>query len=65
MIYIYIIHLYSQVITNEIGEGVNFHDLLNANSNWRGRAQQILGLQKKVCLADLDIHMYSPSRDCG
>ncbi|XP_071825988.1 coiled-coil domain-containing protein 13-like [Apostichopus japonicus] len=38
-----------KALSNEVGEGVNISALLTAgNSNWRGRAQQILILQKKV-----------------
>ncbi|XP_064617596.1 coiled-coil domain-containing protein 13-like [Liolophura sinensis] len=37
-----------KVLNQEIGDAVNIQSLLNGNSNWRGRAQQILTLQKKV-----------------
>ncbi|XP_013386677.1 coiled-coil domain-containing protein 13-like [Lingula anatina] len=37
-----------KVLANEVGEGVTVQSLLNATSGWRGRAQQILALQKKV-----------------
>ena len=37
-----------QVLSNEVGEGANIQSLLNAPSGWRGRAQQIIALQKKV-----------------
>ena len=37
-----------KVISNEVGDGVNVQSLMNATSGWRGRAQQIMLLQKKV-----------------
>ncbi|BFZ06224.1 hypothetical protein BsWGS_09261 [Bradybaena similaris] len=37
-----------KVLSQEIGEDVNFQMLLNESSNWRGRAQQIIALQGKV-----------------
>ncbi|XP_067824260.1 coiled-coil domain-containing protein 13 isoform X2 [Heptranchias perlo] len=37
-----------KVLTNEVGEEVNVQHLLNNKGTWRGRAQQILILQKKV-----------------
>ena len=37
-----------QVLSNEVGDGVTVQSLLNSPSGWRGRAQQILALQKKV-----------------
>ncbi|XP_065052800.1 coiled-coil domain-containing protein 13-like [Rhopilema esculentum] len=37
-----------KVLTNEIGEDVDIQKLLNSESNWRGRQQQILNLQNKV-----------------
>ncbi|XP_067824266.1 coiled-coil domain-containing protein 13 isoform X3 [Heptranchias perlo] len=41
-------HKIFQVLTNEVGEEVNVQHLLNNKGTWRGRAQQILILQKKV-----------------
>ncbi|XP_054751621.2 coiled-coil domain-containing protein 13-like [Lytechinus pictus] len=37
-----------KVLSNEIGDNVNIQSLLNQPSGWKGRAQQILLLQKKV-----------------
>ncbi|XP_070547060.1 coiled-coil domain-containing protein 13-like [Ptychodera flava] len=37
-----------KVLEKEVGENVNIPALLNGTSNWRGRAQQIIGLQNKV-----------------
>ncbi|KAI8767448.1 coiled-coil domain-containing protein 13 [Biomphalaria glabrata] len=37
-----------KVLSQEIGENVNFQSLLNETSSWRGRAQQIIALQQKV-----------------
>ncbi|KAK6180709.1 hypothetical protein SNE40_008710 [Patella caerulea] len=37
-----------KVLNQEVGENVNIQSLLSGNTNWRGRAQQILLLQKKV-----------------
>ncbi|XP_067933505.1 coiled-coil domain-containing protein 13-like [Watersipora subatra] len=51
-----------KVISNEVGEGINFHDLLNTNSNWRGRAQQILGLQKKVGEMKAQLELQTPQQ---
>ncbi|XP_067871509.1 coiled-coil domain-containing protein 13 isoform X2 [Heterodontus francisci] len=44
-----------KVLANEVGEDVNVHHLLNNKGTWRGRAQQILILQKKI--RDLESHM--------
>jgi len=38
-----------QVLVQEVGEGSTVQSLLAASSGWRGRAQQIITLQKKVC----------------
>eukprot|EP00794_Sanderia_malayensis_P003006 gene3006-3464_t len=40
-----------KVLAKEVGDGVNIQSLLNSESNWRGRQQTIINLQKK--LADL------------
>lgn len=45
-----IFSIVTQVLTQEIGENVNMQTLLNETSNWRGRAQQIITLQQKVCV---------------
>ncbi|XP_078280087.1 LOW QUALITY PROTEIN: coiled-coil domain-containing protein 13 [Rhinoraja longicauda] len=37
-----------KVLTNEVGDEVNIQHLLNNKGSWRGRAQQILTLQKKI-----------------
>ncbi|ESO96414.1 hypothetical protein LOTGIDRAFT_159823 [Lottia gigantea] len=37
-----------KALSQEVGENVNIQILLSGQSNWRGRAQQILLLQKKV-----------------
>ena len=37
-------------MAQELGENVNIQSCLNNTSNWRGRAQQIIGLQLKVGL---------------
>ncbi|XP_078392783.1 coiled-coil domain-containing protein 13 isoform X1 [Cetorhinus maximus] len=37
-----------KVLANEVGEDVNVQHLLNNKGTWRGRAQQILILQKKI-----------------
>lgn len=39
-----------QVLSKEVGEGVNVTSLLGTTSGWRGRAQQIIALQNKVKL---------------
>uniref|UniRef100_UPI00398F6052 coiled-coil domain-containing protein 13 isoform X3 n=1 Tax=Pristiophorus japonicus TaxID=55135 RepID=UPI00398F6052 len=44
-----------KVLANEVGEEVNVQHLLNNKGTWRGRAQQILILQKKV--RDLESQM--------
>ncbi|GAB1598060.1 coiled-coil domain-containing protein 13-like, partial [Argonauta hians] len=41
--------LANKVICQEVGEGSNIHSLLAENSTWKGRAQQIIALQQKVC----------------
>jgi len=46
-----------KVITNEVGEGAQVAELLNANSGWRGRAQTILALQKKVGYTSTPSHI--------
>ncbi len=40
--------IFVQVLANEVGEGITVQSLLNTQSGWRGRHQQILALQKKV-----------------
>ncbi|XP_069771006.1 coiled-coil domain-containing protein 13 isoform X2 [Narcine bancroftii] len=37
-----------KVLVNEVGDEVNIQHLLNNKGSWRGRAQQILTLQKKI-----------------
>lgn len=37
-----------KVLSQELGDNVNVQSLLNSNSSWRGRSQQILALQAKV-----------------
>ncbi|XP_072110275.1 coiled-coil domain-containing protein 13 isoform X2 [Mobula birostris] len=37
-----------KVLANEVGDEVNIQHLLNNKGSWRGRAQQILALQKKI-----------------
>lgn len=37
-----------QILSNEVGDEVNIQHLLNNKGSWRGRAQQILTLQKKI-----------------
>jgi DNA repair exonuclease SbcCD ATPase subunit len=37
-----------KVLSQEVGDGVQLQTLLNSSSGWRGRAQQITTLQKKV-----------------
>ncbi|XP_032899332.1 coiled-coil domain-containing protein 13 isoform X3 [Amblyraja radiata] len=37
-----------KILTNEVGDEVNIQHLLNNKGSWRGRAQQILTLQKKI-----------------
>ena len=44
-----------KVLNSEVGEGVNIQELLNAPSGYRGRAQQILLMQKKVCVKILHL----------
>ena len=36
------------MLGQEVGENVNIQSILNNQSNWKGRAQQIMMLQKKV-----------------
>ena len=38
-----------KVLGNEVGPGVSVSTLLNNPGGWRGRSQQILALQSKVC----------------
>ncbi|XP_055519499.1 coiled-coil domain-containing protein 13 isoform X2 [Leucoraja erinacea] len=37
-----------KILSNEVGDEVNIQHLLNNKGSWRGRAQQILTLQKKI-----------------
>ncbi|KAJ4432590.1 hypothetical protein ANN_21213, partial [Periplaneta americana] len=37
-----------KVVSSEIGDNVSIHSLTSGNSNWRGRAQQIIALQQKI-----------------
>ncbi|XP_062900600.1 coiled-coil domain-containing protein 13 isoform X2 [Mobula hypostoma] len=37
-----------KVLANEVGDEVNIQHLLNNKGSWRGRAQQILTLQRKI-----------------
>ncbi|XP_069672667.1 coiled-coil domain-containing protein 13-like [Periplaneta americana] len=37
-----------KVLSSEIGDNVSIHSLTSGNSNWRGRAQQIIALQQKI-----------------
>ena len=39
-----------KVLSNEIGEDVNIQSLLNGETTWRGRQQQIVHLQNKVII---------------
>ena len=36
------------MLAREVGEGVSVSSLLGTNTNWKGRAQQIIVLQNKV-----------------
>jgi len=46
-----IIFLLFQVLQQELGgDNINIQSLMNQQSSWRGRAQQIIGLQLKVSL---------------
>ncbi|EDV28271.1 uncharacterized protein TRIADDRAFT_20929, partial [Trichoplax adhaerens] len=38
-----------KILISELGDNVNINNLLNRSSNWRGRQQQIISLQDKVC----------------
>jgi hypothetical protein len=42
--------VFFQVLAQEVGEGVSVQSLLNGSTGWRGRAQQVAALQKRVCL---------------
>ncbi|KAJ8306867.1 hypothetical protein KUTeg_014951 [Tegillarca granosa] len=47
------LQLEEKVLSQEVGENVNVQSLLSGNTNWRGRAQQIIMLQKKKAAAEL------------
>lgn len=52
------IKLAQKVLAQEVGEGVTFQELVSGSSGWRGRAQQIIQLQKKVCCSFCtDLHV--------
>ncbi|RUS82327.1 hypothetical protein EGW08_009917 [Elysia chlorotica] len=53
----------NKVLSQEIGENVNIQSLLNETSNWRGRAQQIIGLQQKV--DELKVQLDSQGSEVG
>ncbi|XP_072173638.1 coiled-coil domain-containing protein 13-like [Diadema setosum] len=42
------VKVYGKVLSSEVGDNVNVQSLLNQPSGWKGRAQQVLLLQKKV-----------------
>ncbi|CAG2209153.1 Coiled-coil domain-containing protein 13 [Mytilus edulis] len=48
------IKMAQKVLQQEIGtENISIQSLMNQQSSWRGRAQQIISLQQKVAIADL------------
>ena len=56
-----------QVIEQEVGEGSTIQSLLNNSSGWRGRAQQVISLQKKVtdsrqCVQTIKINLRDTSK---
>ncbi|OWF48709.1 coiled-coil domain-containing protein 13-like [Mizuhopecten yessoensis] len=53
----------NKVLSQEIGDNVNVQSLLNTNSSWRGRSQQILGLQAR--LEDLRAQLASKTKPEG
>lgn len=49
----------SQALEKEVGDSVNIQNILNGNSNWRGRQQQIIALQDKVKSSRLDSSFFN------
>ncbi|XP_064644578.1 coiled-coil domain-containing protein 13-like [Lineus longissimus] len=50
-----------KIITQEVGDGVNIQGLLTQTSQWKGRAQQVMLLQKKVNELRLELTHYKLS----
>ncbi|XP_022326302.2 coiled-coil domain-containing protein 13-like isoform X1 [Crassostrea virginica] len=52
-----------KVLGQEVGENVNIQSILNNQSNWKGRAQQIMMLQKKVDELKAEISVKKPQKE--
>ncbi|XP_061166826.1 coiled-coil domain-containing protein 13-like [Saccostrea echinata] len=52
-----------KVLSQELGDNVNIQSLLNSQSNWKGRAQQIMMLQKKVDELKAEISTKKPQKE--
>lgn len=46
------------MLSQEVGENVNIQSILNNQTNWKGRAQQIMMLQKKASHPDHDYTLF-------
>ncbi|XP_048728819.2 coiled-coil domain-containing protein 13-like isoform X1 [Ostrea edulis] len=52
-----------KVLSQEVGENVNIQSILNNQSSWKGRAQQIMMLQKKVDELKAEIGTKKPQKE--
>ncbi|XP_011446340.3 coiled-coil domain-containing protein 13 isoform X2 [Magallana gigas] len=52
-----------KVLSQEVGENVNIQSILNNQTNWKGRAQQIMMLQKKVDELKSEITVKKPQKE--
>lgn len=52
-----------KVLSQEVGENVNIQSILNNQTNWKGRAQQIMMLQKKVDELKSEIAVKKPQKE--